>query len=112
MERAGLSAKIPMLMPALGQTRTSVRAERGPFISQHRTLGTTCSPLLTRMRQHIRRKFALVGELDHADRGRVTRSGMTDHFARFHTMSSVRPAAVRGLVNFISSSVMDVMIRR
>jgi hypothetical protein len=34
------------------------------------------------------------------------------HFARFHTISSVRPASVRGFVNFISSAVMDVTIRR
>ena len=36
----------------------------------------------------------------------------TGHFARFHTISSVTPAGVRGFVNFISSTVMDVMIRR
>jgi hypothetical protein len=35
-----------------------------------------------------------------------------DYFARFHTISSVRPADVRGFVNFISSAVMDVTIRR
>jgi hypothetical protein len=36
----------------------------------------------------------------------------TGYFARFHTMSNVTPAGVRGFVNFISSAVMDVMIRR
>ena len=35
-----------------------------------------------------------------------------DYFARFHTISSVRPADVQGFVNFISSAVMDVTIRR
>ena len=35
-----------------------------------------------------------------------------DHFARFNTNSSVTPAGVRGFVNFNSSSVMDVTIRR
>jgi hypothetical protein len=34
------------------------------------------------------------------------------YFARFHTKSNVIPAGVRGFVNFISSAVMDVMIRR
>ena len=33
-------------------------------------------------------------------------------FAGFHTISSVRPPDVRGFVNFISSAVMDVTIRR
>ena len=36
----------------------------------------------------------------------------TGYFARFHTISNVNPASVRGFVNFISSAVMDVMIRR
>ena len=36
----------------------------------------------------------------------------TGYLARFHTMSNVTPAGVRGFVNFISSAVMDVMIRR
>jgi hypothetical protein len=40
-----------------------------------------------------------------------TRVG-TGYFARFHTISNVNPASVRGFVNFISSAVMDVMIRR
>ena len=39
-------------------------------------------------------------------------AGRKGHFARFHTISSVRPANVRGFVNFISSAVMDVTIRR
>jgi len=34
------------------------------------------------------------------------------HLARFHTISGVKPAGVRGFVNFISSAVMDVTIRR
>ncbi len=34
------------------------------------------------------------------------------HFARFHTNSSVTPAGLRGFVNFMSSAVIDVTIRR
>lgn len=34
------------------------------------------------------------------------------HFARLNTSSSVMPAGVRGFVNFNSSSVIDVTIRR
>ena len=34
------------------------------------------------------------------------------HFARLNTNSSVTPAGARGFVSFISSSVMDVTIRR
>ena len=34
------------------------------------------------------------------------------YFARFHTNSSVTPAGVRGFVNFISSAVMDEIMRR
>ena len=37
--------------------------------------------------------------------------GGGDHFARFHTMSIATPGVSR-FVNFISSAVMDVMIRR
>src|SRR5262249_37578306 len=36
----------------------------------------------------------------------------SDYFARFHTNSSVTPAGVRGFVNFISSAVMDEIMRR
>jgi len=36
----------------------------------------------------------------------------SDQFARFHTNSNVTPAGVRGLVNLISSAVMEVMMRR
>jgi hypothetical protein len=41
-----------------------------------------------------------------------TRAGQKGHFARFHKISNVRPAGVRGFVKFISSVVMDVTIRR
>jgi hypothetical protein len=41
-----------------------------------------------------------------------TLSCAVTYFARFQTISSVRPEAVRGFVNFISSAVMDVTIRR
>ena len=34
------------------------------------------------------------------------------YFARFHTNSSVTPAGVGGFVNFISSAVMDEIMRR
>ena len=39
-------------------------------------------------------------------------SNWTGYFARFNTISNVTPAGVRGFVNFISSAVMDVTIRR
>jgi hypothetical protein len=35
-----------------------------------------------------------------------------DYFVRFQTNSNVTPEGVRGFENFISSAVMDVMIRR
>ena len=47
------------------------------------------------------------------NRSAVETSSCADtYFARFHTISSVRPAGVRGFVNFISSAVMDVTMRR
>jgi hypothetical protein len=39
-------------------------------------------------------------------------NGWAGYFARFHMNSNVTPAGVRGFVKFISSAVMDVMIRR
>jgi len=43
--------------------------------------------------------------------GRRSVSG-ADYFARFQTKSNVTPEGVRGFENFISSAVMDVIIRR
>ena len=45
-------------------------------------------------------------------RGPRSATPLNCYFARFHTKSNVTPAGVRGFVNFISSAVMDVMIRR
>ena len=42
----------------------------------------------------------------------VVNKRWTGYFARLNTNSNVTPAGVRGFVNFISSAVMDVMIRR
>jgi hypothetical protein len=72
------------MRPDLGSER---RQDKGP-VNGTSVLGTTRRPFLP---------------------GHAGRKG---HFARFHTISSVRPANVRGFVNFISSAVMDVTIRR
>jgi hypothetical protein len=76
--------------------------------------GAAVATVLDGLREREARKRDLRARLDalDAEDRAAGRASEADYLARFHTISNVRPASVRGFVNFISSAVMDVTIRR